>query len=468
MFNKSSYIERRGRLRDKLSSLGGIIIIPSNIDAPYNYPNNIYPFRQDSTFRYLFEANTPSLIGVLDLDSGEDLLFGDDPTIDDQIWTGDLPTIKSLSEICGVQNTRNRSQLEEYILKVIKSGRKIHILPPYRGEVKIELARLLGCSIAELQNFVSAELMFAIAELREVKSLKEIEEMEKIYEVGYEMHTTAMRMTRPGVSEREIAGQLDGIARQRGAGVSFPTIFSQHGEILHNISQDGVLEVGRLVLCDAGAESLSGYCSDHTRTYPVSGKFSTLQRDIYNIVLAAHNRVRECAHAGMLYNELHTTAYKTLAKGLCDFGLLKGSIDEIMESGAVRLFMPHGTGHGLGMDVHDCEAYSERSFDYTPYIEHAKRSGTTIHRASWILREGCIITNEPGLYFIPALIEKSRKEGLYKGIIDYTLAEKFYNFGGIRIEDDLVITGSGCRQIGEQNPIPKSVVEIEEFMKEQL
>ncbi len=456
MFDRGIYIERRRKLMSLMQ--GGIIIIPANLNAPNSYPNNHYYFRQDSSFRYLFGLNSPALVGVIDLESGEEILFGDNPTLDDLIWTGALPTIEEQAERCGVSKTGNLAQL-----KKIVRGRKVHILPPYRGESKLQLIDLLG---ENYQQYISADLIFAIAELREVKGAEEIAELEYAYKIGYEMHTTAMRLTTPGRVEREVSGVLDGIARKRGSGVSFPTIYTQHGEILHNISQDGVLRNGELVLCDAGAESLSGYCSDHTRTYPVGGRFSLVQRDIYNIVLSAHNRVAERAHEGMLYLDLHAVAYRALAEGLRDFGLLRGSVDEILESGAVRLFMPHGTSHGLGLDVHDCEAFGERSFCFDEYRERATQSKTCIFRDSWTLRKGAVITNEPGVYFIKPLLEKSQREGLYSSTVNYDKALSMCNFGGIRIEDDLLITHSGARQIGAENPLPKSVAEIEKFMEE--
>ncbi len=463
MFSKGTYIERRKALSSLMKR--GVIIIPANLNAPNSYPNNSYYFRQDSSFRYLFGVNSPSLVGVVDLDSGESMLYGDDPTLDDLIWTGALPTTAELALGVGIAKSGSLADLKSVVESAQAFEREIHILPPYRGETKLQLSEMFGCSPFELNRYISADLIFAMAKLREVKSEEELAEMERAYLIGYEMHTTAMRLTREGVVEREISGVLDGIARRRGGGVSFPTIYTQHGEILHNISQDGVLRDGSLVLCDAGAETLSGYCSDHTRTYPVGGRFSAIQRDIYNIVLSAHNRVAEVACAGLLYRDLHAVAYRALAEGLRDFGLLQGSEDEIIESGTVRLFMPHGTSHGLGMDVHDCEAFGERSFDFSKYRERGQSSQTCIFRDAWRLREGTVITNEPGIYFIKALIEKSQAEGLYSSTVNYDKALSMCDFGGVRIEDDLVITSQGCRQIGAENPIPKSVDEIEKFME---
>ncbi len=463
MFGAQTYIVRRESLRSLMES--GVVIIPANLDSPMSYPNNSYYFRQDSTFRYFFGINSPAYIGVIDIESGQESLYGNDPTIEDLIWTGGQPLLQDMAQEVGVVHTAPMSSLKGYIAKAQSQGRTIHILPPYRGETKLQLAQLLECSPFELGQYISADLIFAVASLREIKSEEEIEELERAYNIGYEMHTQAMQLTREGVSEREVTGVLRGIAHQCGAGLSFETIYTQHGEVLHNISQGGVLSNGALVLCDAGAESLSGYCSDHTRTYPVSGRFSSVQRDIYNIVLESHLHVAKIAKAGMAYLDLHREAQRVLGEGLRSFGLLRGSMDDIMSQGAVRLFMPHGTSHGLGMDVHDCEAFGERSFDFEQYRLRAQTSGTCICRDSWVLRQGAVITNEPGIYFIKALIESSRLKGLYADCVNYPLALEMCDFGGIRIEDDLIITGSAPREIGAQRPIPKSVEEIENYMK---
>jgi len=267
-------------------------------------------------------------------------------------------------------------------------------------------------------------------------------------------------MCRAGVVEREIAGAMEGIAKSYGSGVSFPSIVSQHGETLHNLNCDGVLENGRLLLVDAGGETVGNYCSDHTRTYPVSGKFTDRQREIYDIVLAAHDRMPEIIRPDVMYNDIHRTAYLTLAEGLRDAGLIKGSVEDAVESGAMYLFMPHGLGHGIGMDVHDCEAMGERSFDFSELLDRAKASATCVHRATWRVRTGTVMSDEPGIYFIPALIDKSRSEGLYKGIVDYDKLEAYRDFGGIRIEDDILVTETGCRFIGDRK-IPVTVEELE-------
>lgn len=459
MFSAKTYEARRAALRTKIGS--GLILIPGNCPAPNNYPNNACYFRQDSTFRYLFGLNIPSLAGVIDADSGEEMLFGDDFTVEDIIWTGPQPTLRELGAQVGVEATSPLAELEKVLRKAISLGRRVHYLPPYRGETKLQLSALLGIKPTLLHDYKSVDLMLAVAELREKKSAEEVEEMERAFRIGYQMHTLAMQMCRPGIVEREIAGAIEGISKRYGAGVSFQSIVSQHGETLHNLNADGVLEEGRLLLCDAGAESVNSYCSDHTRTYPVSGKFTQKQKDIYNIVLEAHGHAARIVAPHMMYMTVHNTALTTLAEGLIGVGLIKGTASDAVAAGAMSLFMPHGLGHGLGMDVHDCEAMGERSFDFSSIAERAAKSATCIYRSAWRLEPGTVLTDEPGIYFIPALIDKCRAEGKYQGIVNYEALEAYRDFGGIRIEDDILVTESGSRMLGDKK-IPVTVAELEE------
>lgn len=458
MFSAKTYATRRQTLRTKIGA--GVILLPGNTLTPNNYPNNTYYFRQDSSFRYYFGLNVPAIVGVIDADSGEELLFGNDFAVEDIIWTGPQPTLRELGEGVGITNTHPLTDLQAYLTRAVMLGRRVHYLPPYRGETKLQLSELLGIGITMLHEYKSVELMMAVAEMREKKSIEEIEAMERAFHIGYQMHTTAMRMCRAGVVERQIAGAIEGIAKSYGQGVSFPSIVSQHGETLHNLNADGILQDGRLLLCDAGGESIEGYCSDHTRTYPVSGKFSSKQRDIYNIVLAAHDRVAEIIAPHMMYTEVHNTSYMVMAEGLIGLGLLKGTAADAVASGAMTMLMPHGLGHGLGMDVHDCEAMGERSFDFSAIAERAAKSATCIYRAAWRIEPGTVLTDEPGLYFIPALIDKCKAEGKYKGIVNYDMLDTYRDFGGIRIEDDILVTENGSRMLGDRK-IPVTVEELE-------
>lgn len=458
MFSANTYTARRKAVREKIGS--GIILLPGNASTPNNYPNNAYYFRQDSTFRYFFGLNTPLLVGIIDADTGEEALYGDDFTVEDIIWTGPQPTLHKLGTGVGITQTHPLSELEPRLRRAIALGRRVHFLPPYREQTKLSLSALLGIKPELLHDYKSVDLMFAVAELREKKSTEEIEQMERAFKIGYLMHTTAMKMCREGVVEREIAGIIEGIAKSQGAGLSFSSIVSQHGETLHNLNSDGVLTPGRLLLCDAGCETVEGYCSDHTRTYPVSGKFTQKQREIYNIVLAAHSQAARIVKPHMMYSELHKAAYITLAEGLIGAGLLKGSAEDAVAAGAMTLFMPHGLGHGLGMDVHDCEAMGERSFDFGSIAERAAASATCIYRSTWRLEPGTILTDEPGIYFIPALIDKCRAEGKYNGIVNYDALDTYRDFGGIRIEDDILITDDGSRILGDKK-IPITADELE-------
>ena len=458
MFSAKTYSARRSELRTRIGN--GLILLPGNMFSPNNFPNNAYYFRQDSTFRYFFGLNTPALVGVIDTESGDEMLFGNDFTIDDIIWTGPQPTLKELGAQVGVTATFPLVELEKVLRKAISQGRRVHYLPPYRGENKLQLSALLGIRPELLHDYKSVELMFAVAEMREIKSQEEIEALERAFPLGYKMHTTAMRMCRPGVIEQTISGTIEGVARAYGQGVSFPSIVSQHGETLHNLRSDGVLESGRMLLVDAGAESLEGYCSDHTRTYPVNGKFSDRQRDVYTAVLTAHDHVQEIVKPYMMFSEVHKASYMSLAESLKAIGIVKGSAEDAVAAGAIEMVMPHGLGHGMGMDVHDCEVMGERSFSFADIIPQAAKSETCVYRAGWKIKPGTVMTDEPGLYFIPALIDKCRAEGKYTDFINYDVLEGFKDFGGIRIEDDLLVTETGNRYIGDKR-IPFSIEDLE-------
>ena len=458
MFSKETYIARRAELCRRVGR--GLILLPANPEVPNNYPNNTYYYRQDSTFRYYFGLDVPSLIGLLDAESGESFIFGDDFTVDDIIWTGPMPTIAEQGAEVGVEKTFPRNDIRAVLRKAIEQNRPVHYLPPYRAELKIEVSDMLGIRLDMLHERKSLDLMFAVAEMREKKSAEEIEALERAFKIGYQMHMTAMRMCRPGVVEREIAGKVEGIAKSYGQGVSFPTIVTQHGEILHNHNHDGVLESGRLLLVDGGGESVEGYCSDHTRTYPVNGKFSDIQKDIYNIVLRAHSEVKDMIKPGTMYPEIHKAAYLSLAEGLKGVGLIKSTPELAVEAGAMYLFMPHGLGHGMGMDVHDVENIGERSFDFSTVLERAQKSATCVHRATWRVEPGTVMSDEPGIYFIPALIDKFHSENKFTDIVDYAALDKFRTFGGIRIEDDVLVTESGSRFIGDKL-LPLTVEELE-------
>lgn len=461
MFNTEVYKKRREELRKKLN--GGVALFLGNTESPMNYPANTFHFRQDSSFLYFFGIDLPDLAGVIDIDEGKDYIFGNDVEIDDIIWMGPQPTIKENAEKVGVENTEPFGKLTDFLKKISEQGRKIHFLPIYRGENKILFETLTGIKVNEQARYVSVELIKAVVSLRSVKDKYEIEELEKASAIGYKMHVTAMKIAKPGLLEREIAGFIEGVALSHGAMVSFPVILSQNGETLHNHDHSQILQEGRLMLTDAGAETMMHYASDFTRTIPVSGKFSPIQKDIYQIVVNANDAAFEATKPGVTYQSIHLLAARVIAGGLKDLGIMKGNIDEAVKNGAHAMFFPHGLGHMMGMDVHDMENLGE---DYVGYDEETKRIqqfGTAYLRLGRKLKPGFVLTNEPGIYFIPALIDLWKKDNKFTEFINYDKVDEYRRFGGIRIEDDILVTNEGSRLLGKR--IPVYVDEIEEIMK---
>lgn len=462
MFN-ADYKKRRKDLREKLGN--GLIILLGNNEAPCNYPDNTYKFRQDSTFLYFFGINQPGVAGAMDAESGEEYLFGDDVTMDDIIWMGPQPSMKELAAEIGIANSAPYAKLKELVQKAQKQNRTIHFLPPYRHDTMLCLEDLLGIRVAQLKENCSLAFIKAVVDLRSVKEACEIEEIERACDIGYEMHTTAMRLCKPGVKEQYISGVLDGIASSYGSMVSFATILSQNGETLHNHYHGNFLEVGRMMLTDAGAETNNNYCSDFTRTVPVGGKFNKRQKDVYNIVVACHDRAIDFAHPGTTWKEVHLNVCKVLAQGLKDLGLMKGNVEDAVSSGAHALFMPHGLGHMMGLDVHDMENLGQIYVGYDDETRPSEQFGLASLRMGRRLQEGFVITDEPGCYFIPALIDKWRAEKMHTDFLNYDAIEAYKDFGGIRLEDDILITKEGSRFLGQKR-IPLTVEEVETIMNE--
>lgn len=464
MFSKETYISRRARLRELVNS--GIIILFGNNESPCNYPaNGYYPFRQDSSFLYFFGQNRDGLVGVIDVDNATETLIGNDIDIEDIVWYGAVDSIKDMAEQVGVGNTAPMSELRNICDKAVSQNRKIHFLPPYRHDTMIVISDLLGIHPYKQKEAASLELINAVVKLRSVKEQQEIEEIERACEIGYEMHTLAMRLTKPGITEKFIGGQMTGIAQSLGAMTSFSTIFTQHGEIMHGCPSMEKLQEGRLVLCDAGAETINNYCSDNTRTYPVNGKFDNRQIEIYRIVEECHDYVLEVAKPGVKYFDVHLDMCRLMARRLKEVGLMKGDTDEAVTAGAHAMFLPHGLGHMMGMDVHDMEGLGQIHVGFDKETRpNLEQFGTNCLRMGRRLEKGFVLTDEPGIYFIPALIDEWREKGLHKEFINYDLLETYKDFGGIRIEDDILITDDGCRFLGEKR-IPYHPADIEEFMK---
>ena len=462
MFETSVYKNRRARLKEKVKS--GLVLILGNGEAPANYTDNTYKFRQDSSFLYFFGLNQPGFAGVIDIDSGDEYIFGNDVDMDDIIWMGPQPSVKDMAARVGVSKTAPFARLADCMKTAISQGRRIHFLPPYRFRNMLLLEELLGIRPALVKNYASLELIKAVVDLRSVKEPCEIEEITKACNIGYEMHTAAMRNCKPGVKEQYIAGLIEGIAASYGSMVSFPVILSQNGETLHNHDHSQILQEGRMMLTDAGAEEVSHYCSDFTRTVPVGGKFLTRQKEVYNIVLAANNKAIEIAKPGVTYQYVHLEVCKVLAQGLKDLGLMKGDVNEAVAAGAHALFMPHGLGHMMGLDVHDMEDLGQIYVGYDDETRPIDQFGTSSLRMGRRLQEGFVITDEPGCYFIPALIDQWRAQGLHKEFLNYDKIETFKDFGGIRLEDDILIIPGGSRFLGDKRT-PITVEEVEEIMR---
>ncbi|MDO4949642.1 MAG: aminopeptidase P family protein [Bacteroidales bacterium] len=461
MFSKEIYQKRRNSLRQKVGS--GLVLLLGNNESSANYPDNTYRFRQDSTFLYFFGHSHPGLAGVMDADTGTDMLFGTDVDMDDIIWMGPQPTIRDKAKQVGVEKSGTLADLKSVVVDAIRQGRRIHFLPQYRHDNQAWLKELAGIGQCEQQNHVSKTLVDAVVSLRSKKESCEIEELDLACDIGYEMHTTAMRMCKEGVREQLIAGTIEGIASAYGSMVSFPTILSQHGEILHNHSHEGVLQRGRMMLTDAGAERMSSYCSDHTRTVPIGGKFDSRQRDIYAAVLDCHDHALTLARPGVTYKEVHLSVCKVLVQHLKALGLMKGDVDAAVAVGAHALFLPHGLGHMMGLDVHDMENLGQVNVGFDCEVRPSSQFGLASLRMGRRLEPGFVITDEPGCYFIPALIDKWKAERMHTDFVNYDVVEKYKDFGGIRLEDDILITEVGSRFLGKKR-IPITIDEVEAFM----
>ena len=462
MFSKDTYVRRRSELKKLVKS--GVIVLFGNNEAPKNYPNNAYfPFRQDSSFIYYFGQHRDGLVGVIDIDNDCEMLIGDDIDIEDIVWYGSVDCVSDLAAQVGIDKTAPMKELQNICDKAKAKGQKIHFLPPYRHDTKIQIMDLLGIHPSQQKEAASMDLIMAVVKMRSTKEPQEIEAIERACDVGYMMHTTAQRLIKPGVTERYIGGQVDGIANSLANGNSFATIFSQHGEIMHGSPSGALLEDGRLALCDAGCE-LDDYCSDHTRTMPVNGKYSQRQLEIYSIVEACHDYALEVAKPGVKYMDVHFAVCRLMTDKLKELGLMKGDTEEAVRAGAHAMFLPHGLGHMMGMDVHDMEGLDQRYVGFDAETRpNLEQFGTNCLRMGRRLEEGFVVTDEPGIYFIPALIDDWRASGHCAEFLNFDMLETYKDFGGIRIEDDILITSDGCRFLGK-NRIPYHPKDVEEFM----
>ncbi len=460
VFTRETYKRRRNKLKELFGN--GLIIINGNDLSPMNYLHNVYHFVQDSTFLYYFGIEKEGLIGIIDCDNNIDYLVGHDPSIDDLIWEGPIPSLRDYSERIGTDKVIEIDHLSMFLKENLD---RIKILPQYRGDNKIKFSKLLGVDIDNLDRYTDEKLLFAIANMRNYKSDEEVELLEEACKFGVEMHLEALNVCKPGRFEYEIESAIKAVATSHGGQLSFPSIVSVNGQTLHNPNYNGILEEGRLLLVDAGIRHSNGYCSDMTSTIPVSGKFTPKQRDLYNLLIDMYDGAVKLLKPGISYKEIHLETCKILAEGLVARGFLKGNIDDIVSNGAHALFMPHGLGHMIGLDVHDMENFGEKIVGYNGE-EKSKQFGLANLRLARELEKGFVITVEPGIYFIPELIRKWQVEGTNKDFINFDKVFEYINFGGMRYENDFLITERGSYQIGGKRP--KTADEIEKFMSERI
>ena len=478
MFNSDVYVKRRRALVEGMAARDarGIAVFLGNVDAAANYRGNDYKFRQDSNFLYYWGVDEPCFAAVLDLESGEECLYGNDVDIDDIIWMGPQPSVASKGALVGCASTAPLAEFDKAVASAVAAGRPVHFLPPSRYYNQYKLAELTGIPAAAVRKVApmdvdggrhaSEELVKSVVAQRLVKEQCEIEELDKAAEIGYLMHTEARRGCKPGVLEQEIVGRMEAVTYSKGWGPSFTTILSQNGETLHNHSHHQIITPGRLLVVDAGAESNTHYASDFTRTYPCSGKFTTRQREIYDIVESANEHAYSLTKPCTTYWDVHYATARHLLEGLKELDLVRGDVDEMLPLGISGLFMPHGLGHNMGMDVHDMEDLGE---NYVGYAEDQKRHpllGLGNLRMARRLEPGHVVTDEPGIYFIPALIEQWKREGTDKGFVNYEKLAGYYDFGGIRLEDDVLVTTDGARRLGSRR-LPIKSSDIEDIMSQE-
>ena len=458
MFNKEIYVERRKKLKENFKD--GIILIMGNDFSPLDCPDNTYPFIQDATFKYYFGIDHNGLIGMIDIDKNKEIIFGNDFTMSDIIWMGKQKYLKDLAKDVGIENFVEKEEIKKYL----ENRKNIRFTNQYRADNVMYLSSILNISPFEFDKYTSFDLVKAIIKQRNIKDRVEIQEIERAVDVTKEMHLAAMRNVKAGMKEYELVAEVEREPRKYNAYYSFQTILTKNGQILHNHNHSNVLKDGDLVLLDCGALSDEIYCGDMTTTFPVSGKFTERQKTIHNIVRDMFDKAKDLARAGITYKEVHLEVCKVLAENMKKLGLMKGNIEEAVGAGAHALFMPHGLGHMMGMTVHDMENFGEINVGYAEGEKKSAQFGLSSLRLAKKLEVGNVFTIEPGIYFIPDLFEKWKSEKLHQEFLNYDEIEKYMDFGGIRMERDILIQEDGTSRIlGDK--FPRTANEIEEYME---
>ena len=458
MFNKEIYVERRKKLKENFKD--GIILIMGNDFSPLDCPDNTYPFIQDATFKYYFGIDHNGLIGMIDIDKNKEIIFGNDFTMSDIIWMGKQKYLKDLAKDVGIENFVEKEEIKKYL----ENRKNIRFTNQYRADNVMYLSSILNISPFEFDKYTSFDLVKAIIKQRNIKDRVEIQEIERAVDVTKEMHLAAMRNVKAGMKEYELVAEVEREPRKYNAYYSFQTILTKNGQILHNHNHSNVLKDGDLVLLDCGALSDEIYCGDMTTTFPVSGKFTERQKTIHNIVRDMFDKAKDLARAGITYKEVHSEVCKVLAENMKKLGLMKGNIEGAVGAGAHALFMPHGLGHMMGMTVHDMENFGEINVGYAEGEKKSTQFGLSSLRLAKKLEVGNVFTIEPGIYFIPDLFEKWKSEKLHQEFLNYDEIEKYMDFGGIRMERDILIQEDGTSRIlGDK--FPRTANEIEEYME---
>lgn len=464
MFDKKVYVERRSKLAKEVG--GGIIVLMGNEDSSMNYRDNCYPFRQDSTFLYYVGIDNPGLVLVMNVDEGTETLYGKDLSLDDIIWTGALPSIKELAALSGVEQTKQPELLESFFKGIENTKQRIHILRPYRPENVLKLMNWLQVTAAALESFVSVPLIKAIVKQREIKEQIEVDEIEKAVNISADMHLAAMQFTRPGMKEYEVLAKVEEAALAANARISYPVILSVNGQILHNHYHGNTIQEGNMILCDAGAENDMHYAGDLTRTFPVGKSFTSEQKEIYQAVLNSIQHAASLLRPGIQFREVHRQASVKLMEGLQQIGLVKGDPEEAVQQDVHTLFFQCGLGHMMGLDVHDMEDLGEEYVGYTAEVKRNSSFGWKSLRLARELKPGFVFTVEPGVYIIPELIARWKAENKLASFVNYSKLEAMQSFGGIRIEDNFLITDTGHRKFGKD--LPTTIKEVESYRAAQF
>jgi Xaa-Pro aminopeptidase/Xaa-Pro dipeptidase len=460
MFSKNTYIQRRQALRERLG--GGLVLLVGNLDAPINFAHNVYPFRQDSTFAYFFGVSRPGLSAIIDLDGGGEAIYGDEVSFDDRIWLGEGVSLAQQCAAVGCATLKPAADVQAVVAEALKRGREVHFLPPYRAETTLLLARLLGLAPQQVADNASRTLIKAVVGLREIKDAGEIEQIEQALVVANEMHLAAMQATRPGVMECDVVAVMRSVLGRHGLQEAYQPVFTRHGEILHNNEYGSRLETGDLVVNDAGASTILGYASDVTRTLPVGGRFLAHQRELYSLLVLVQEEAIALMRPGLPYADVHRLAALRMVEGMTDLGFFKGSAAQVVESGAYAICFPHGLGHQIGLDVHDMEALGEDYVGYDKDVSRSRLFGQCNLRMGKRLQAGMVLTVEPGIYFIPGLIERWHAEKRHAGLICFERFKGYCGFGGMRVEDVVAVGASSARVLGPHTP--KQADEIEAAM----